>query len=544
MRGNAAAAPSGHGSLPYHIPGPAGFGISPVPNRSALGSRTSTGNGATGSLAPSDAENRITENGAAVARARPFDTPAWHALLRTYELRPYGSEFLASSVALVKNNAMSGVFTKSRLAVRVERLSFVGKDASVTLADPTGAVVGTMLAEIFADRKSGVEEGAVLMLKGIAAIMYPERRVTGFRANLNEAMHISVQSANIERVFAASDDSKLPRKFGILPYRAEAMVEPKITQQALRRQRSSAITPVRPLTRTPIRPGSGHPGTSPLPNNGRPYSSPRGRSFETSRGRPQRPYGSGSYGRPNGAPYNSDSPPHQQGMQYGRGGGYRGRPRGGMYNRGGSVRPHGDFPHGQEPPRRVGQPASHHQSYPRFNNPNLPQSNRHIVKRPNAQQIQSPRPSQRPRYESQDKNPPLQSCPTDSNAADVLTDDQLDNLLGSMDIDAAIAAATQSTSPQGKENTLNESAQNSNLPLASSQQEKEATASTENAASASRSTTQPTSAPEPSTQAPATDKGTDGVQSVQAVQPGKGIGAIDDSMLDSLLDGLDSSDFT
>eukprot|EP00171_Calliarthron_tuberculosum_P012399 IDg12399t1 len=191
-----------------------------------------------------------------------------------------------------------------------------------------------MLAEIFADRKSGVEEGAVVMLTGIAAIMYPERRVVGFRANINDAMHISVQGANIERVFSVSEGAELPRKQGVLPYRAEAMVEPKITQQALRRQRSSPITPSRPLPRRPVRPAGSHPGAPQLPGNGRPYSSPTGPGFEPPDGRGyQRPYGARMHDHSRGVPYGSGPPMHQQGMQHSRGRRYRGRPRGSMYSR-------------------------------------------------------------------------------------------------------------------------------------------------------------------------------------------------------------------
>lgn len=524
---SAAAAPKGRDIFPYRIPGPAGFGISHTANRSRAGSQAA--NGSQTPSAPTQSHSLISSASerAHAARARPFDTPAWHALLRSNELCPYGGKLLSSSVALVKNNALNGVFTKSRLAVRVERMNFVGKDASVTLADPTGIIVGTLLAEIFTNRKSGVEEGAVLMLKGVSAIMFQERRVAGFRANLNDALHISIQSANVERVFGICDDMELPRKEGILPYQATALVEPKVSQQALRRQRSTPATPRRPLSRVPHRPSSVHNGMHRSSNNGRSYSTPE-RSFDPpGRGRPHGPYG-------------VDPNSIHQGPHHGRGRGYRGRTHGEMY----SSSSHGRQQAESVAAIRVGLQARTTSIHPGLNNSGAQQSNRDVTKRPSTQSFQLPRPSQRPRLEAKDRIPPVLSAPVENTAADVLTDDQLDNLLGSVDIDAVIAAATQSTSPQGKENKSSDETQNPGginvkrpaHELSNLNHDVPEFASTTPETEPKEQSASPLASSTPALKIAAEERSGDN-------NVAKGIGNIDDSMLDSLLDGLDSTDF-
>lgn len=550
---HAAATMAGGGSsdgrqsaLPYHIPGPAGFGFGQAGAR--------TGVDATASQA---VRHETRE------RARPFDTRAWHALLRACSLRPYGSGVLSSSVALVQSEALrQEAIETARLAVRVEKMSWAGKDAVVTLADPTGSIGGTVLCEVFSDRKCVIEEGSVLLLKNVTVQYYRDRSQKGFHADETVELQVSVRRKNIERIFGEVDEGpELPRKEGVLPYSENALKPPKVNKKAIRRL--SLPTPVRPGSRAPSR---GHPQ-----HQGRPQASP-----------PANNYGGGPYG--GGRPGNQWSTPQRTPPV----------PRQGLH----------------PPPTPVSRPnvslsfwfflfaLTEHRlltnafffvfSILQSNSHNLPQ-HQQPFKRPGSRPLQSARPAQRPRYQAspahasgpqspfvptQPTVPTQPAVPAQNTAADTMTDDQLDSLLGNVDIDAVIAAATQTQSATQThapaEAIIDVDAGDDAVPSADSlaiagspspspgvsqvqvrpppplpRSGRRATAGGGASQGSNEVTPQPASQPEASITAGQAAPNTSGAPAPNAESVGKSteIGAMDDSMLDSLLDGLDDDDF-
>ncbi len=391
-------------SLPYPIPGPAGV----------FSSTRSGSEGCAGT------ERSLVDTTTRKPRARSsgsnslksFDTTGWHALLLAYDLRPYGPDLLSSSIALIKSNAFRGNFQRLRLAVRVEKMHFVGKNASVTLADPTGTIVATVLAEVFEDRKCGVQEGAVLMLESVTAIMYPERKPAGFYINLDAALHMSIQSSNIVHVFSEADELEVERKELIMSYSEEALRLPNADQQTLRKQRSVVFDAGESSVSAQPRPISGYNEQSRSDNRGVSgnYRYSKQQPYNSRMRPPQRSSNTDPYGRNTVQERRRDIQGNAQNQAYRRPNPYR-------------------------PFRRE------------FDNP----SNQCRNKRP-AEQQGAPilRPSQRPRSFNNSQASP---APNKVKPTETLTDDQLDDLLGSVDIDAAIAAATQpTTTPIDKAN--------------------------------------------------------------------------------------------
>lgn len=163
-------------NLPYQIPGPAGGTLSQVPSQLPLPLKSST--------------------------TRLFQTSPWQAALQHLQAPPHGSTLLSSSIALLRSHALSDRFQRlSSLPVLLDALSWVGRDASILLRDPTGSIRATVHAEVFSKHKAGIEIGAALLLSGVAAIAYLERRPVGFRRDEGESLHVSIQACHVMKLF-------------------------------------------------------------------------------------------------------------------------------------------------------------------------------------------------------------------------------------------------------------------------------------------------------------------------------------------------------
>lgn len=129
-------------------------------------------------------------------------TPPWLCALSHLSSPPYGTLPLSSSIALLRAHALSETPHRlSRLPVRIESLSWVGRDASVVLADPTARIQATLHAGVFDQWKKGVEVGGVLVLNSVAAVWYGGGmwRKEGEDAGL----HVSVGVSSVKIVFGA-----------------------------------------------------------------------------------------------------------------------------------------------------------------------------------------------------------------------------------------------------------------------------------------------------------------------------------------------------
>lgn len=242
-------------NLPYQIPGPAG-GISyPTYSQEQRGE-----------LNKSDA-------------SRIFRQPSWRALLHLLRAPPFGASRLQSSVALLRSHALSDRFQRvSRLAVLVDALSWVGRDASVKLRDPTGVIRATIHAEVFDKWKTGIEHGAALLLDGVAAVAYVERRPKGFRTDAGEALHVSIQLCHVVKVFPVGNSFLGDAADVVVKEPRESYAPAAIAPPVVRRPPSRRPAAPPPPPRVPLRPRQEHHGNRSMrrPNSAGGYAPYRG----------------------------------------------------------------------------------------------------------------------------------------------------------------------------------------------------------------------------------------------------------------------------
>lgn len=215
-------------NLPYQIPGPAG-GPSYATTSQAV-------------QAPS----------AKSEAARKFQQAAWQTVLRQVSAPPFGDTSIASSIALLRANALSNRFTRlQRLPVLLGSLSWVGRDASVTLVDPTGAICATVHAAVFAEHRTGIEPGSALLLDAVAAMAYVERRPSGFRIDESEGLHVSIQACHVKAVIPVGVEMPAPpRHFAADP--KESYERAVLSPPVARRPPTRRVSP--PQSRQPLHP--------------------------------------------------------------------------------------------------------------------------------------------------------------------------------------------------------------------------------------------------------------------------------------------------
>lgn len=428
--------------LPYQIPGPAGG-----PGWDAA--------------APSGV-GRLAGASVKDTRDRRFYSAPWQAMLKHLGVHPCGDSKLDSSVALLRSYALGGRFDKvPRLAVRLDDLSYVAKDASVMLSDPTGSICATIHAEVFASHKNQIEAGSVLVLKHVAALAYYERRSAGFRLNAEASLHVSIQPSNIELLCPISNDPVPHSTLLVSPpplqtsYAPLALSPPVLaTRMTPRRARSTSLPVRRPL----------HP---------RPASAARTQTDQR-------------FGSSNG----------------------------------------------------IMQPGIHSQHRPNVSNSvshkNISQGNAqhpsHKRRNPGHNHWQPQPPPQRSKY--QRSVPPSPPRPTSSSVVN-LTEDQLDNLLGDVDIDAVIAARIPTQTRASSSSPV----KRATTPSVGSQKKGD---TMENIPefSVPDSDLEPDALTALTSHRPAVPSDTC-VPAAPTAMPA----AVDDAMINDLLQGLDSSDF-
>lgn len=214
--------------LPYRIPGPAG------------------GTGWDAPQAPRTAHHSKQPQ-------RRFSQAPWQSMLHHARIAPHGTLRLDASLALLRSYALAARFEQvARLPVFVDALSWVGKDASVLLRDPTACIRATVHAAVFEARKDEIEVGAVMLLRNVTALAYQERRQTGFRVDADACLHMSIQPSNVEHVFPVSVKTPLGKVEMLVPcdsYTASAKDPPKLVRKPVRQQ-------LAPVQRGPLRPRS------------------------------------------------------------------------------------------------------------------------------------------------------------------------------------------------------------------------------------------------------------------------------------------------
>lgn len=221
-------------ATPYAIPGPAGLPRARRP---------------TTPTTPSSGACAAAQGGAR------FATPAWHAALALLQSP------LRTSLATLRARALAGDLSKApALPVLLAALKHVGKDAVVTLADPTASIPATLHAAALEQHANELRPGAVLLLADISALAVRSKRVSGFRQDPAAAIHISVDQTNITQVVVVDPDAMVPLPADpLLAYApsARAPVVAKTAKRASRkRPRAQPLMPMRtggPEVARPVR---------------------------------------------------------------------------------------------------------------------------------------------------------------------------------------------------------------------------------------------------------------------------------------------------
>lgn len=201
-------------STPYSSLGPAGAVSSQAPASSQNPDRTSRGQQGATVVKPGLNKQRTSE--------KRFCSGSWARAIRA--LVPVGSSsgpqpvnkakprLLTSSVCHARVRALEHAHAKcDHLLVRIDTLAHVGSDAYVTLADPTGGgLVGTLHAAVLEEHRAALQPGATLYLRNVTALSHVEQKVTGFRPSAVDAVHLSVHLSNVEAIFGicGSEDEK------------------------------------------------------------------------------------------------------------------------------------------------------------------------------------------------------------------------------------------------------------------------------------------------------------------------------------------------
>lgn len=285
--------------LPYPIPGPAG-GI--APSRLAHSRQN-------------DESKTLQQQ-----QADRFSTMPWTAMQRKLRVPPHGPNYLNASLAVLRCNALARAQHKLHvLPVLVESLTWVGRDASVILRDPTATLRATVHATVFSENPDFViRVGTVLVLDEVVAFAY-SNRPSGIRINVSASLHLNIRPHHIQHVFppshqpatsaassSASTSTSVPSRLANpadaytlfakappLPKLPQPTVDVARSPEPMRPAHARPHTPIRPPSR-PLRPHNPHPSHSPhqhppLPAvRKRPFSNPN--SYPHKRNTTQSPY--------------------------------------------------------------------------------------------------------------------------------------------------------------------------------------------------------------------------------------------------------------
>lgn len=108
-----------------------------------------------------------------------------------------------------KRKALKDDFSKHPLTAIIDSARFLRKDATITLIDPTGKLVVSILSECFEGHARGFCKGAVLVLKDVLAVMYPQRKARGYFVDIDECFHLAIKKVSIVQLFAANHEVDL-----------------------------------------------------------------------------------------------------------------------------------------------------------------------------------------------------------------------------------------------------------------------------------------------------------------------------------------------
>lgn len=160
--------------------------------------------------------NNATRNASPSTNAL-FASSAWHAMLRHRNLPPYGTEKQESSLALLRHGALA----RDAPPTSADRLRFIpalltsltplGRDATVIIRDPTAALRATVHEEVLRKHGRSLREGAVLLMDNVVALSSDQRKRAGYRLDVLSDVHASIGPDSVIRVFTPCDISPSTR---------------------------------------------------------------------------------------------------------------------------------------------------------------------------------------------------------------------------------------------------------------------------------------------------------------------------------------------
>lgn len=134
---------------------------------------------------------------------------AWHKYLHRHRhrLTPYTTTPLKTSLALIAGKAFVNDLSRSNVAVQVSKLCTDENSSGAMLSDATGSIQSTFLADVLKEHCKTLEDGCVLLLENVRAILYPPRQPNAYFVDLNEGLNMTISAKNI--TYIAERDAKL-----------------------------------------------------------------------------------------------------------------------------------------------------------------------------------------------------------------------------------------------------------------------------------------------------------------------------------------------
>ena len=132
-----------------------------------------------------------------------FRGGAWHEMLRSEGIEPYGEARMTHSVRSLWDLALRSTGANvERIALIIMNLELVGRDFRAELGDITGVVIATVNKAVFRAQKGRgeIRVGTVLVLQDMSGLLCFENKVRQPSASV----HLSIQISNIVKVYQPS----------------------------------------------------------------------------------------------------------------------------------------------------------------------------------------------------------------------------------------------------------------------------------------------------------------------------------------------------
>lgn len=169
---------------------------------------------------PGATAQQIEENNVVDQKKRdlpPLCGIAWHKVLQHKNLAPYSDKPLDTSIGLLLQRACLGLYRKSNVIAQVNGLELEHGVFTTTLSDATGYIKCSILDDALEKYEELFGVGTVVELRGICAVLYPQRFASGYRVDLNDGLHVTIKESHIVSISPSTPKLKSkPKKLRLL----------------------------------------------------------------------------------------------------------------------------------------------------------------------------------------------------------------------------------------------------------------------------------------------------------------------------------------